>query len=160
MVPIEATDKCIDWNAIRAEYIGGGTSYRKLARKYNVSLFRIQQRGKLEGWTRLAQEAHDKTVAISIQKAAESAASNATLAASIKRKGLLILSDLFDRYAEIGATEHRDYDIDKQLTDISRLRDLTAAYKDLTADMVTQETAGSELLQSLLDLERGAMEND
>lgn len=35
-----------------------------------------------------------------------------------------------------------------------KLRDLAAAYKDLTADMVTTETAGSELLQSLMELER------
>lgn len=36
MIPIEET-KRIDWNAIRAEYIGGGISQRKLAKKYGVS---------------------------------------------------------------------------------------------------------------------------
>ena len=36
VIPIEET-KRIDWNAIRAEYIGGGISQRKLAKKYGVS---------------------------------------------------------------------------------------------------------------------------
>ncbi len=37
-----------------------------------------------------------------------------------------------------------------------KLRDLSAAYKDLTADMTQTETAGNELLQSLMELERRA----
>ena len=38
-------------------------------------------------------------------------------------------------------------------TAIYKLRDLTAAYRDLTADMVTVE-AGNELLSALMELER------
>ena len=37
-----------------------------------------------------------------------------------------------------------------------RIRDLTAAYKDLTEDMQANESKTNELLQSLLDLERRA----
>lgn len=39
---------------------------------------------------------------------------------------------------------------------VYRIRDLTAAYRDLTADMVQTEEAGNELLQSLIALERGS----
>ena len=55
------------------------------------------------------------------------------------------------------ATEERSYDYDGNLTEINRLRDLTAAYKDLTGDMPKAEAPANELLQSLLDLERGAI---
>jgi hypothetical protein len=42
----------------------------------------------------------------------------------------------------------------KEVMKAYKLRDLAAAYKDLTADMVTTETAVNPLLQSLYDLER------
>lgn len=42
----------MDWNAIRAEYLAGGTSYRKLAEKYQISLKTIEYRAKKEGWAK------------------------------------------------------------------------------------------------------------
>jgi hypothetical protein len=42
----------VDWNAIRAEYLAGGTSYRKLAEKYKIPLKTIEHRGKTEGWVK------------------------------------------------------------------------------------------------------------
>ena len=38
---------------------------------------------------------------------------------------------------------------------IYRFKDLTDAYKDLTNDMPSTESAANELLHSLIDLERG-----
>jgi hypothetical protein len=51
----------------------------------------------------------------------------------------------------VTATEHRDY-TGRNLTDIKRLRDLTAAYKDLTDDMAKPEETENPLLRSLYDL--------
>ncbi len=99
--------------------------------------------------TNAMNEARTKT----IQKVAETAADNATLAADIKRKGLMLINRLFDAYAA-EATEHRDYK-GRNLTDIKRLRDLTGAYKDLTGDLLPGATANNELLQSLLEMEKG-----
>ena len=93
-----------------------------------------------------------------MQETAKKKADNATLAADIKRKGLIILDGLFDDFAQVRATEHRESR--KGITDIKRLRDLTQAFRDLTDDMQTNDGPGSELLQSLLDLERKSNGHD
>ena len=166
VIPIEET-KRIDWNAIRAEYIGGGTSYRKLAKKYKVNYNQISERGSREGWVKLAEEVRIKTLSRSVQKSAEAAADNAAIAARIRTKLLRKLereidslpdkigSELFNTVVEYGKNE-KGVKNRKESSQGYKLRDLAAAYKDLTADMVQTEQAGNELLQSLLDLERRA----
>lgn len=51
----------MDWNIIKAEYIAGGTSYRKLAEKYNVSFTTLTRTAQREDWVGLRQRAEDKT---------------------------------------------------------------------------------------------------
>ena len=51
----------VDWTKIKAEYIAGGTSYRKLALKYGVSLTTLQRKAKDEGWLDLRRQTEDKT---------------------------------------------------------------------------------------------------
>ena len=129
----------IDWNVLRAEYIGGGTSYRKLAQKHGIS----------------------------VNTLSDIAADNATIAARIRTKLLRKLEKEIDALPDMIGSETRnsvtenEFSQDgrriqkvKEAAKSFRIRDLAAAYKDLTADMVTMETAGSELLQSLFDLER------
>ena len=43
----------MDWNKIKAEYIAGGTSYRRLAEKYNVSQSTLRKVAAKEQWTEL-----------------------------------------------------------------------------------------------------------
>lgn len=50
----------MDWQKIKADYVAGGTSYRKLCQKYGVSLTTLQRTAKREGWTKLRQQAADK----------------------------------------------------------------------------------------------------
>ena len=38
VIHIGKEKKRVDWNAVHAEYIGGGISQRKLAEKYGVTL--------------------------------------------------------------------------------------------------------------------------
>jgi transposase-like protein len=145
----------VDWHRIRAEYASGGISQRKLAEKHGIPWSTLQKKAAREHWGKDREKACAKVVERAVRKTAEKAADNATIAADIKRKGLLLLSRLFDEYAEVTSTEHRDYDAaGKNLTDIKRLRDLTAAYRDLTGDMVNSESKDSELLQSLFEMER------
>ena len=52
-----------DWKKIKAEYIRGGTSYRKLADKYRqdgVSFSSIRRRAEKEKWTDLRTQAEQK----------------------------------------------------------------------------------------------------
>lgn len=146
MIPIGKTNP--DWNRIKAEYVAGGISQRDLAEKYGIPFGTMQKRAVREKWTEERTEAGDKVVEKVIQKTAEKTADNATLAADIKRKGLLLLDRLFDEFDSVTSTEHRDYK-GRNVTDIKRLRDLTAAYKDLTDDMAKPEESESPILRSL-----------
>ena len=143
-----------DWNRIKGEYVAGGISQRQLAKKYKLSWSTLQKRAARERWADIRQKACNKVVEKVVQETAKKKADNATLAADIKRKGLIILDSLFDDFAQVRATEHRESR--KGITDIKRLRDLTQAFRDLTDDMQTAEGPSNELLQSLLDLERQA----
>ncbi len=50
----------MDWNKIKAEYIAGGTSYRKLAEKYGVSRSKLQAIATREKWVDLLSQAQAK----------------------------------------------------------------------------------------------------
>lgn len=153
MVTIEKEKERVNWNAIRAEYIAGGTSFRALAKKYGVSKDMIARKSKEQSWQDDCATVSATVATNIIQKTADAIVDNAQLAADIKRKGLMLINRLFDAYVA-EATEHRDYK-GRNLTDIKRLRDLTGAYKDLTGDLLPGATANNELLQSLLDMEKG-----
>lgn len=47
------------WSKIKAEYVSGGTSYRKLAEKYGVSFNTLKDVAVREKWTELRQQAHN-----------------------------------------------------------------------------------------------------
>lgn len=49
-----------NWKKIKAEYIRGGTSYRKLAEKHGVSFSSIRRRAEKERWTDLRTQAEQK----------------------------------------------------------------------------------------------------
>ena len=51
----------MDWKRIKAEYIAGGTSYRKLAEKYKVSFSTLRKVAAKEQWTELRNKARTKT---------------------------------------------------------------------------------------------------
>jgi transposase-like protein len=65
----------VDWKRIKAEYIAGGTSYRKLAEKYGVPRTTLERKAKDEKWTNLRRQteckAEAKIVDAIIEKNAE-----------------------------------------------------------------------------------------
>ena len=50
----------VDWITIKAEYIAGGTSYRKLAEKHKVSFNTLKTVAVSEQWYKLRQQADNK----------------------------------------------------------------------------------------------------
>ena len=131
------SEKRVDWNAIRAEYIGGGISQRKLAKKYGVSDTTLMKKANAEGWHKLREKAEIKSTAQAQQKTAEAAADNALIAADIKKRLLLRLKRIEEKYP-FDATEVRTHEGKSTVT--FRIKDLTAAYRDLTDDMPKTET--------------------
>lgn len=51
----------MDWKKIKAEYIAGGTSYRKLAEKYEVKLSALRSVAEREKWVELKAQCQHKT---------------------------------------------------------------------------------------------------
>ena len=121
--------KRVNWNKIRAEYIGGGISQRKLAKKYGVSENTLIKKANAEKWAQLQKETYNEGATKAQQKAADATADNATIATDIKKMLLLRLQRIGNKYP-FDATEIRTKQGEN--TVIFRLRDLTAAYKDLT----------------------------
>lgn len=148
VVKIANEKQRIDFSPMRAEYIAGGTSYRKLAKKYGVSATCVGEHARAEGWAKDREEAAAISIAKTIQKTADIAAENAVRAQRIKTRLLEKLEALMEE--QLRATEERRYDDDK-LVEVHRLRDLTAAYKDLTGDMPRAE-AGEEVLQQAREI--------
>lgn len=107
------------------------------------------KKANAEGWATLRRDADSKSVAIAQQKTAEAAADNATLAQDIKHRLLERLRRIEAKYP-LDATEVRTRNGNS--TAIFRLRDLTAAYKDLTDDMPKADAADIEDLSPLAEL--------
>lgn len=81
---------CVDWKRIKAEYIAGGTSYRKLCEKYGVSRTTLQRKAKDEKWCELRSQAEAKTEAKIVDVVSENNA-------KIDDKYFRLVDKLFDR---------------------------------------------------------------
>ena len=51
----------MDWNKIKAEYVAGGTSYRKLAAKCGVPFSNLKNIAIKEQWTQLREQTKNRT---------------------------------------------------------------------------------------------------
>ena len=51
----------IDWEKLKAEYVAGDTSYRKLCAKYNVGFTTLKEKARKEQWTQLRERCDTKT---------------------------------------------------------------------------------------------------
>ena len=143
-------EKRVDWNAIRAEYIAGGIGQRKLAQKYGVSEHTLIGHARAESWAADRERARNEAATKALQKVAESAASNAVIAQRIREKLLRRLEKEIDALPDSIGTNKRkavtEYEYDgkrpkktKDLATEYKLRDLTAAWKDLTEGLIVAE---------------------
>ena len=58
----------VDWEKIKAEYLQGGISYRKLADKHSVSFSALEKRARSENWAEQRKEVGDKAATKARQK--------------------------------------------------------------------------------------------
>ena len=141
----------MNWRKIKAEYIAGGISQRKLAEKYGVNrnlLMRIAQREK---WKDKRDKAEAKALEKVEQKTAEIVADNATLCEQIKTKLLQKLAVMVDQFPDRGAGELRKKDPDGTEL-IYRMKDIAAVYESLSDKLPKGQSADIEDLSPLADL--------
>ena len=123
--------KDTDWSAIRAEYIAGGISLRKLAEKHGVSFNTLKYRAKVERWKGDADTVYHKVTTHLPQKivvnVVKNAADLATKKDTLARELVAATIDTLHRYQEAGRLTPQN------------IKFLTGAYKDLTAKDVPLE---------------------
>lgn len=128
----------MDWNRIKAEYIAGGTSYRRLAEKYNVSFTTLTRTAQREDWVGLRKQAEDKVTTKIVDVVSEKEANKAN-------KIIDVADKLLDKVLEM-----LDHDASYNTQNI---KNLTSALKDLkeikgyksAADMREQEARIAKL---------------
>ena len=138
----------MDWNTIKAEYIAGGTSYRKLAEKHGVSFTTLTRTAQREDWVGLRKQAEDKVTTKIVDSVSSKTAKKAVSIINVADKLLEKALEL----AEMG------------ITDTQGLKHLTSALKDLkeikgfkaAADKKEQEARIAKLLKEAEDTQKDA----
>ena len=121
----------MDWKRIKAEYIAGGISYRKLAEKYGVSFNTLKTHAVEEQWHKLRQQKDKKATTKIVESLSDKDAEKAVDIIDVANKLLGKISELMDAIP----------------LDTQSMKHLTSALKDLKeikgfksdADMREQE---------------------
>ena len=106
----------MDWNKLKAEYIAGGTSYRKLAEKYGVSFNTLSGVAIREEWAKLKKQAQNKSTTKMVNDIAKDISKNAVKINDVADKLLDKIIDLLDA---------------SDLADSQTIKQCTSALKDI-----------------------------
>lgn len=107
-----------DWNAIKTEYITTNTSYRKLAKKYDIGYQAICLRSQEEGWIAMREQHRNNTVTKTIEKISKQEVARATRLQKVTDKMLSKIEAMVDA-------------VNPKECDAKSLRALSAALKDI-----------------------------
>ena len=110
----------MDWNKIKAEYIAGGTSYRKLGEKYGCCKDVIARRSHSEGWVELKRQCAKKTATKIVDMESTKQAERFKRLLTASDKLLSAVEDAVDKF------EARELLLDK-----SALKSLSGTIKDI-----------------------------
>lgn len=132
----------MDWKRIKAEYIAGGTSYRKLAEKYGVTLAVLRNVAEREEWVNLKAQAQHKANTKIVEAVSDQEAKKA-----------VNITDVADKLLE------QIVSIIADCTSPQMLKQLTSALRDLKeikghkseADMREQEARIAKLRKEAED---------
>ena len=139
----------MDWKKIKAEYIAGGTSYRKLAEKYGVSRSKLQAIATREKWVDLQSQAQAKIESKIVDSISDQEAKKAVDIIDVADKLLEKIGTLADMVA--------DADSIKKLTSaIKDLKDIKGIKSD--ADMREQEARIAKLQKEAQEEDDGTTE--
>ena len=120
----------MDWKRIKAEYIAGGTSYRKLAEKYGVSFNTLKTHAIDEQWHKLRQQANHKATTKMVETISDKEAQKAVDIVDVADKLLNKIAEVIDLISDTQGLKH----ISSALKDIKDIKGFKSA-----ADMREQE---------------------
>lgn len=167
----------IDWTAIKAEYITGTISYRKLADNWGVSFRTLSDRALREGWKEARDKHRNNVVEKTVQKVASRKASTTAnklcdlqeAADNMGRVIAGIFADAEQFHRHIIQTRDGDnWDAAERIfdkADTKAIKDLTGAMKDLAAVMrniydlpTAQEQAAMDIAAERLQMDKAKAE--
>lgn len=114
-----------DWDTIKAEYLAGGTTFKKLAEKHGVSFNVLSKRAKKEDWTKARRKSCEKKTKKIAEKIATKQAKTAVDALDVARYTTQRWQDVLNDMAEIVGQNKSTY-----AADMSQVRALSGAIKD------------------------------
>ena len=106
----------MDWSKIRAEYIEGGISYRKLAEKYGVPFSNLKRLAKKEGWVSLRSQSEHKATTKVVSDIGKRKGSHSSNVFKVADKLLQKIEDMVETMPVL---------------DTQSVKQLTSALKDL-----------------------------
>ena len=109
----------MDWEKVKAEYIAGGTSYRKLAEKYGVSFSTLKDIAIREKWTELKEQAQNKANTNLVNSIGEK---NGTYTVSINDVADKLLDKITSMLLEEGLTTQSVKHLTSALKDIKDVK--------------------------------------
>lgn len=125
-----------EWKRIKAEYIAGGTSYRKLVEKYGVKLSALRSVAEREKWVELKAQAQHKTDTKIVDTVSDKEADKATKIIETADKLLDKISELIDKVHDTKGIKN----ISSALKDIKEIKGVKSS-----ADMREQEARIAKL---------------
>lgn len=109
----------MDWKEIKAEYIAGGTSYRKLAKKYGVSFSTLRNIAIREKWTDLREQASNRSVTKLVESIGEQ---NGTYTVSINGVADQLLNKISEMMMQEGLTTQNIKHLTSAIKDIKEIK--------------------------------------
>lgn len=88
----------MDWNKIKTEYIKGGTSYRKLCDKYNVSLSTLKRVAHDEDWVGLREQCKTKSATKIVEIESDRQADRMKRLLTVSDKLLMAVEDAVEKF--------------------------------------------------------------
>ena len=88
----------MDWKQLKREYIAGGTSYRKLAAKYNANLSVLKRIARDEDWVGLREQCKAKSATKIVEIESDKQADRMKRLLTVSDKLLLAVEDAVDKF--------------------------------------------------------------
>lgn len=136
----------MDWKRIKAEYIAGGTSYRKLAEKHGVSFNTLKTHAIEEQWHKLRQQANHKATTKMVETISDKEAAKADKIIDVADKLLNKIADVIEMIDTTGGIKDISIAI-KNLKEIkgiksdADMREQEARIRNLEKQAQTEDTS-------------------
>ena len=146
----------MSWRKVKAEYIAGGISQRKLAEKYDINPNLLMRHANKEKWAdkrrRAESKALEKVEQKTAEKTAEIASDNAVLIERIKKGLLYRLAMMVEEYPDRNAAEIKKKENGALL--IYRMKDIAVILSALEDKAASGQRTDIEDLSPLAELLR------